>query len=369
MTGPIEQIEDIQQNIINEIQNAQKNIRTDGYTMSIGEVLNLYRDGDMILDPAFQRLYRWKDEQKTKLIESILIGIPIPEIFVAQKADSTWHVVDGVQRLSTILQLAGILNDYDPLVLQTCKYIPSIEGQTWNTLPLPVQRSFRRAKLKISIILTQNSDEAQYELFQRLNTGGSALSTQEVRNCLMLMLNPDFFDVINELKNYENFKACLSLSDDDYKKENHMELILRMFIGYENIIRYDDYGSIHSILMDDFIDKETIRLINSADIEKFKIIFKRTFDKLKNCLGKLSFDKYNVPSDKFKGGFNVSVFEMLTIGISSNINNIEQLGNEQLIAKIKEIYNTPEIQSSLGRGVRAIKRFKTVTEFTKVYFE
>ncbi|CEO39412.1 DUF262 domain-containing protein [Photobacterium kishitanii] len=369
MTNPIVQLAEIQDNIISEIEHAKQNIKTDGYPMSIGEIINLYRDGDIILDPAFQRLYRWEDEQKTKLIESILIGIPIPEIFVAQKADNTWHVVDGVQRLSTILQLAGVLDTYTPLTLQTCKYIPSLEGQSWKTLPIEIQRAFRRSKIKISIILTQNSDEAQYELFQRLNTGGSALSPQEVRNCLMLMINPEFFDVINELKDYDNFKQCLQLNEDDYKKENHMELILRMFIGYENKVKYEEYGSLHSIIMGDFIDKETIRLMKNSDTEKFKDIFKRTFDKLKNCLADQSFHKYDIQKDRFKGGFNVSVFEMLTIGISSNITQVEQLGNDLLIAKIKEIYVTNEIQTSFGRGVRAIKRFKDVTNFSKTYFE
>ncbi|MEZ8425817.1 DUF262 domain-containing protein [Vibrio cyclitrophicus] len=358
----------IQENIISEINEAKQSIKTDGYPMSIGELINLYRDGDIILDPAFQRLFRWEDEQKTKLIESILIGIPIPEIFVAQKADGTWHVVDGVQRLSTILQTAGVLDGYEPLTFETCKYIPSLEGQTWKTMPSDVQRLLKRSKLKLSIILTQDSDEAQYELFQRLNTGGTPLSEQEVRNCLMLMVDPDFFDLINELKDYPNFKDCLNLKAEEYEKEVHMEYILRMFIGYHNSIVYAEHNAINKIIITDFLDKETVRLIKEADREKFKVDFKKTFDKLKNTLGSSAFKKFNIDEDKFKGGFNISAFEMLTVGLSSNIDTIEQLGKDALEERIKELYHDEKIQKVLGRGTRAIKRFQESTDIAREFF-
>lgn len=359
----------IQDNINNEVAKAKQQVKTDGYKMSIGELINLYKDGEIKLDPAFQRLFRWEPEQKTKLIESILIGIPVPEIFVAQKSDNTWHVVDGVQRLSTLFQLTGELKGYEELKLDSCKYIPSLEGQTWKTLPDEAQRAIRRSKLNISILMTGGSDEAQYELFQRLNTGGTSLSEQEVRNCLILMINESFFDVINKLKDYQNFKECINLTPDSYKQEEHMELILRMFIGYHNNINYAEHGSLHRIVMSDFIDKETIRLTKEADTEIFEDVFKRTFDKLKNTLGADSFQKYDTDRKKFRGGFNVSVFEMLTTGIASNINSIEELGNAALKDKIANIFYEEEVITSFGRGIRAIKRFKDSTKFAREYFK
>ncbi|WP_211305490.1 DUF262 domain-containing protein [Xenorhabdus cabanillasii] len=280
------ELTDNQKKIKQELEIARQNIKTDGYSMSIGELINLYRDEELKLDPAFQRLFRWNNEQKTKLIESILIGIPIPEIFVAQKSDGTWHVVDGVQRLSTLLQLTGNLPDKEKLTMTSCKYIPSLVGKKWNDLPIETQRELKRTKLKINIILTQNSDEAQYELFQRLNTGGTSLSDQEVRNCLILMLSPDFFDVINNLKEYPNFKECLKLEDHHFEKEYHMELILRMFIGYYNKVNYNSYSPLSYVILSEFIDKETINLIRNADVHEFSEVFRKTFDLLKNSLEK-----------------------------------------------------------------------------------
>lgn len=358
-----------QQLILDQISNARTSIKTDGYPISIGELISLYNEGEIKLDPAFQRLFRWENRQKTKLIESILIGIPIPEVFVAQKADGTWHVVDGVQRLSTIFQLVGALKSLDELELSSCKYIPALEGKTWKDLPLTTQREFKKSKLKLNIILTQNSDEAQYELFQRLNTGGTSLSDQEVRNCLVLMIKPEFYEEINTLKSYSNFTNCLKLSDVKIKEEYHMELITRMFIGYADLVKYSDYPSLSKVMLNEFIDKETIRLIKNSDVMEFSDKFKRTFDKLSSTLGPQSFLKFDTNESNFYGSFNVSVFEMITTGVSTNLDHILQMGDRELETKIKNIYKEHVVCDNLERGTKALTRFKNLTEFSREYFK
>src|SRR5437867_2884886 len=94
-----------------EIDVMRKEIRTDSYSMSIGEWISLYEKDEIDIHPEFQRFFRWTDLQKTRLIESILLGIPIPPVFVSQREDGVWDVVDGLQRLSSIYQFAGILTD------------------------------------------------------------------------------------------------------------------------------------------------------------------------------------------------------------------------------------------------------------------
>ena len=91
-----------------EINARASKIYRESYQMSIGELINLYRDGEMDIHPEFQRVFRWSEYQKTKLIESIMLNIPIPSIFVSQNEDGVWDVIDGVQRLSTIFQFVGI---------------------------------------------------------------------------------------------------------------------------------------------------------------------------------------------------------------------------------------------------------------------
>lgn len=342
-----------------ELKKARKFIKTDSYSMSIGEIINLYRDKELILNPAFQRLFRWDDDQKTKFIESILIGIPIPQIFVAQQAGGIWSIVDGVQRISTLLQLTGNLDYKKPLILKDCEYLPSIEGYKWEDLQPDLQREFRRAKLDIKIILTEDSIQSQYELFKRLNSGGLHLEDQEIRNCLIIMLDENFYDKVNGLKEYENFKKCFSLSQDKLDKEYHMELILRFFIAKQGKTDYKKYKMSQSFLQD-FIDNETAGLISDKDFKIDKEIenFKKTFDFLKNTLEKDSFKKFKSENNKFQGQFSIASFELIASGVANNIEKLEQIGKDNFINKVKELYQTSETQELLKRGMKALPRFK-----------
>src|ERR1700740_3218212 len=120
-----------------EIDDAQRLVKTDAYQMSIGEVINMYRDGELVINPDFQRLFRWEIGQKSKLIESILLGIPIPSIFVFEKEDSTWELIDGLQRVSTLLEFMGQLRNPEtgqtepPTALVAMKYLPSLHNVVW----------------------------------------------------------------------------------------------------------------------------------------------------------------------------------------------------------------------------------------------
>ena len=207
--------------LIDEVNEKRMEIRTDGYPMSIGEWISLYEKDELDIHPEFQRFYRWDDFQKSSLIESILLGIPIPSIFVTQRQDGVWDVVDGLQRLSTIFQMLGILKDekgipITPLVLSGTKYLPSLKDVRWdnpknpkNEIPQEAKLLFKRSKISVNIILKESDENAKYDLFQRLNTGGSKLSPQEVRNCLMVMLNDKLYKWIKELASYEFSNSVL----------------------------------------------------------------------------------------------------------------------------------------------------------------
>src|SRR4051812_37475813 len=92
-----------------EITSAQRLVKTDAYQMSIGEIVSMYENRELIIDPEFQRLFRWDIGQKSRLIESLLLGIPLPSIFVFEKDDGSWELIDGLQRVSTILEFMGKL--------------------------------------------------------------------------------------------------------------------------------------------------------------------------------------------------------------------------------------------------------------------
>jgi hypothetical protein len=171
-----------------EIKKARKEIVSDGYDMSLGEVMNLYKDDELKINPAFQRLFRWDITRKTRFIESILLSIPIPPIFVFQDKDGNWELIDGLQRLSTILEFSGILKNpegkkVEPSTLEGTKFLPSLADKRWqvwnegdSAVDKTMQMQIKRARIRVEILLKESDENAKYELFQRLNTGGAQLS-------------------------------------------------------------------------------------------------------------------------------------------------------------------------------------------------
>ena len=95
-----------------EIEEKRNSLTTDRLDMSYGEIISMYQNDDLIINPEFQRLFRWNNYQKTRFIESILLGIPTPPIFVAEDKEGKWELVDGLQRLSTIISFFGLLKGF-----------------------------------------------------------------------------------------------------------------------------------------------------------------------------------------------------------------------------------------------------------------
>ena len=244
-----------------EIGNARHEIVTDGYEMSIGELMNLYRDYELIINPNFQRYFVWTESQKTRFIESIILGIPIPPIFVHQNEDGVWELVDGLQRLSTILEFSGELRLADgdiapPSVLNGTKMLPSLADKTWDSFDgldsQPIGRAqqleIKRARMRIEILKKESDPLAKFELFQRLNTGGTQLKPQEVRNVVMLMIDKNFHDWIHSLAHFEDFLKAISLSEQYLQRQMPIELALRFFV-YRNV-PYQSGLDVHEYLRD-----------------------------------------------------------------------------------------------------------------------
>ena len=134
--------------ILSDIGNSRNTLQTDKLDMSFGEIMNMYERDEIIINPDFQRLYRWTDYQKTRFIESVIIGIPIPPIFVAEDSQGRWEVVDGLQRLSTIFSFFGVLKNMpekNNWILGAGDMIQTLDGFTCDTLPLKIQLNIKRS--------------------------------------------------------------------------------------------------------------------------------------------------------------------------------------------------------------------------------
>jgi len=354
--------------LLSQIELRRTSFKTDSYSMSIGELVNLYENNEIIIRPEYQRLFRWTHGQKVKLVESIILGIPIPSIFVYQDENGVWELVDGLQRVSTILQLFGVLKDTQPLVLESTKHIPSLEGFKWENedkdkeLPAGLKLAIKRAKINLTIILSESDKRAKFEVFQRLNTGGSNASNQEVRNNVMLMISPERYSWFNGLATNADFLETLSLSDRLYEEQYHMELLLRF-------IALTSYEYNHKKDVGDFLDDINDDILNSDsfDFDGVKANFELTFSTLNRILGEKSFKKYN--GGDFKGKFLESAFEAVAVGLSKNIASYNLPAEEEILkTKIELLYQQEIYNQTSGSGSNAKTRIPKLLPFAKEYF-
>lgn len=343
-----------------EIENTRKDIRTDGYPMSIGELLNMQRDHELLIQPEFQRYFRWDNDQKSRLIESILLGIPLPTIFVSQRRDGVWEVIDGLQRLSTILEFVGELDDADgirkqALVLSGTEYLPSLQGMTWsgpNGFEMEQQLLFKRGKINVTIVKRESDPFAKFELFQRLNTGGSPLTAQEIRNCLLQMVDPDVLKWLRQLSKHETFRQSWAFTRKQLDEQFDLELIVR-FIVFRN----HDMNRINAQLdLDRVLNEELLGRIKNGtlDCAAEGAAFRRTFDDLFAAMGADAFRRFYDDKDDYMGRGLRTAFDLLAVAYGGLVGTIKTPD----FNVVKDVLNDLEFKQKTKGGTRALAKVK-----------
>lgn len=311
-----------------ELEEARRLVSADGYPMSIGELTNMYRDEELVIRPPFQRLFRWDDEQKSRLVESILIGIPLPSVFVAQDDEGRWELIDGLQRVSTLLQLQGELDakEFPPLELSGTKYLPALEGLTWENsenperaLTVAQRRDIKRSKIDLKIIQRKSDVRAKFDLFQRLNSFGSKLSNQEIRNAQLVGVNPEFVEWLTELASFEPFATLLKLPEGDVKRKYNEELALRFLYLHDKSL--DEIKAIQSFQegLNEFATETALNFTQEYK-QAAESTFKRTFDQLLQ-VDEGIFGRWSPEKENFRGGFLNSAFEVFAVGLGHLIHS------------------------------------------------
>ncbi len=366
-------------NLEQEIKNASSLIKKDSYSMSVGELANLYIDKEIDLHPAFQRVFRWKPKQKSRLIESVLLGIPLPPIFVYQDETGKWDVIDGVQRLSTLFQFMGILRDengelVDPLILEKTEYLPSLHGKKWegkegdkNAFSFAQRLFIKRAKIDLIIILKESDQRGKFELFQRLNTGGSSLSDQEIRNCLLLMIDKDFYLWLESFRENLNFTNCIMLSGNSLEQQYDLELVSRFFV-----LRNIDPNEVKAESeLGEYLNRkmQEMSLGKQFNKEEESEAFNVVFSFLADTLGEDSFRRYDAKKEKFLGAFTVSSFESLALGLGFNYKKISsKTFKNEIVNKVKKMWEDKLFINFIGSGVRATTRIPNTIKYGRKNF-
>lgn len=303
----------------------------------------MYERNEIIIRPAFQRYFRWTEEQQTRFIESILLGIPIPPIFVATDSEGVWELVDGLQRLSTVLSFVGILRSEDEglrkkngWTLSIGDRIKKIEGFTYESLPNKFRLNLKRATCRVEILRWNSNYDMRYELFNRLNTGGTPLTQQEIRNCIFRDISPKFNDFLKRLSENSQFKNLVALSDIQNEQLYNEELILRFISLYKN------EGQIHTSIsqhMTMFMENALKNM--SFNYQEYEAVFYEVFNILQP-LGKEIFRQKD-------GAFATALYDVITFGIAENISKYRNTPANDIKKKIDEEVRKDEILLRFSR--------------------
>ena len=368
--------------LVEEIENTKRLVRTDAYQMSVGEIVSMYDNREVIIDPEFQRLFRWDIGQKSKLIESLLLGIPLPSIFVFEKEDGNWELIDGLQRISTILEFMGRLRSPDgglhpPSALEATKYLPSLHNAVWETserisdiikedqrpIDKTQQLAIRRGRLGVEILKRPSDDETKYDLFQRLNAGGTQANAQELRNCIMLMINGDYFRVVKAAAEQPSFRRVTSVTEEQAERQRHLEMAVRFLVHAK--VPYDG-----RLDVEDYIDEGIVNLAQVGDHASAASLISRTFQLLDEIAGDNALRRFQ--NGIHVGKVGLVGLEGIAVGVAKNLNPILALGPDAtrnfVREKMESFWAQPQSATFTSPGLRGTIRIQRTVSFGEAWF-
>ncbi|MDB9421492.1 DUF262 domain-containing protein [Microcystis aeruginosa CS-563/04] len=364
-----------------EVSDERKRLSSDRLDISFGELINLYKNNELIIRPEYQRLFRWSEAQKTALIESILLSIPIPPIFVAEDKNGVWELVDGLQRVSTFISFFGELKgsgwtiDYqedrdrsvveeeeeeideesgeetgerktiNKWTLQEGGLVKSLQGFNVDNLPPNLKINLKRAVCRVEILRGESSTSMKYELFKRLNSGGSKLTPQEIRNAIYRGVNPRLNELLLKVSQSKVFKSLTQLSSGKLNELYDQELVLRFFAFYKNAESVNEN-------MEKFLNKFMEKTVENAsfDYAVYESLIMRVLELI-----------YKIKDNKiFRNERNLFVpayFEGILIGVAQNIETYAE-NLELLKSKITQLKSDKDFKRYSGTASNSRSRIR-----------
>ncbi len=332
-----------------EIPKEVRNLRTQSFDKSVRDLVASIREGDIDLDPDYQRNYLWDNKKASLLIESILLNIPIPVIYVAENDQSQWNVIDGLQRLYSLFRFYN--NDFK---LTKLEVLSELNGLTYFNLPPKAQRMLSNGMFRVVVLLAESHPEIKYDVFMRLNTGAIKLNEQELRNCLYRGSLNNFIKLARE---NEKFLKCLKLAKP-HKRFVDAEIILRFLALHEAVDipnRTIHYPGRMKNFLNDFMEKHQ----NASDqkISEFDSIIKKTMDNLFLVYGDAAFRRPN-RQGQFETRINRSLIDVMMLSFSRMNNDYCLTNKERLFQILLNMCQDPVFEEAITLGTSDSKRLE-----------
>lgn len=336
-------------------------LRIDTKNGSVEQIVNRIREGAMDLEPDFQRGSDiWNKKTQSRLIESLLIGIPLPAFYFDATQHNNWLVVDGQQRLSAIKKF--IIDK--TLRLEDLEFLTDLNGKVFDDLSSEDQRNIREAELVWYLIMPGTPPEVKFRLFKRINTGGQPLNPQEIRHTLNQGSVTAF---IKELAQSAQFisATCQGVSPrrmDD--RDCVTRFLVFTFKGYENYAKDD---------LDGFLNSGMAELNNlKVRYEELRDAFYRAMDLASQIFGQHAFRKI-YSADQPRNQVNKALFECWSVCLGALDDHQAQCLVQQREQVVRELMyylnNDAEFESSVSVSTGAVRKVKKRFEVTRTIIE
>lgn len=339
-------------------------IRTEAIDFSFGELLNLHNSKEVVIRPEYQRLFRWSVAQRSRLIESILLKLPLPPIFLIEDEKGVLELIDGLQRTSSVIQFMDNEAINEPeLILEGCDIVQELNGKKFSDFSTTVRFGLKRTPIRAVVIKKSGNDRVKYEMFKRLNTGGSLLSAQEIRNCSSRMISggENFYNELQKLAAYSPFeKATRRIPYTDREQKADEELVLRFFAVTSS--RSTFAGNVREWL-DDFM--ESI-LFKGDETSIDSQLFRDFFDFVVEKFDQNAFSRWRDGSAV--GRLAPAYFEAVCGGLVDDFRNLKERSASDLQGILQEAFDDERFQDATGPGANNKTKMEARISVIKEYF-
>jgi hypothetical protein len=277
-------------------------------------MIDLIEEGGLELAPDFQRLKVWSQVQKAQLIESILLQIPLPAFYFAEDAEGVLQVVDGVQRLTTINDFVrGGTNGQGGFKLDGLEYVADVAGRRFSDLPPLWQRRIYNTQIVAHVIAPSTPSEVMYDIFRRINTGGTPLTGQEIRHCISKTRSREF---LKRLVDMPAFNSATGGSLFQHKRMVDREVALR-FVAFWHLTPegYQQKETLDGFLLRALRDLDAPQVLNDSALQQITDSFRQGLGLAERVFGDNAFRKWPVDAER-RSPFNRALFESWTVELA-----------------------------------------------------
>jgi hypothetical protein len=363
-------------NLLTELDKRSSEIRFEVIDFSAGELIRLYQDREINIQPAFQRMFRWTPEQQGRLIESMLLGLPVPQIVLFQREDGILELIDGLQRVSTVIRFITGRTPHeaeedqeDGAILVGCDILPSLNGKKFADLDPVLQLELKRKTLRAIVIRRTNDPNLRYEMFKRLNAGGSPAEAHEVRNASLRIVGQAgeaFLRFLDECSKQPFFEELTDpLSEQAKHRLGGQELVLRFFALKNSTTTYK--GSI-SDWLDDY-SESVVRGLEKFDYNEERPLFNGFFALLAEKLGSEAFVKHK--GGRPLGGLAPAYFDAVTMGLLPLADRLRRVSPERAkrILNLAVGHENADFRENVGPGANSVPRLLLRIEEVRQVFD